>query len=113
VAAVTLRYRPAPVHAAVLLWLAFYAITPAFFFQYAVWGLPFFLMAGHVAQVAAIQALIAPAMVVFYLLPWESDRVALVFLGAMTLVWVACVAALAQRTRSLVVAGPAPGPAPR
>ena len=105
VAAFSFRYRPSAVQAAVLLWLAFYAITPAFFFQYAVWGLPFFLMAGHVAQVFALQALLAPAMAAFYLLPWESDRVALVYVPVMALVWLAWVVALALQARSIVRRG--------
>lgn len=113
VAALTLRYRPAPVHAAVLLWLAFYAITPAFFFQYAVWGLPFFLMAGYVGQVAALQVLVAPAMAVFYFLPWESDRVALVYVPVMALLWLGWVAALALETRTTVVSRRTPQVATR
>lgn len=101
VAGVSFRYRPTAIHAAVLLWLAFYAVTPAFFFQYVVWGLPFFLMAGHVGKAAALQALLLPAMACFYFLPWESDRVSLVYVPVMALVWLSWVAALALQARSI------------
>lgn len=60
------RRRVAPARAATILWLAFYVFATAFAFQYAVWGLPFALMAGHVRQVAAAQgALLVPTVLVY------------------------------------------------
>jgi hypothetical protein len=60
---------------AVLIWLTVYVFSPNFFFQYAVWGLPFFLMAGYLAQAAAAQLLlVVPAAVLYASLvdPFES-----------------------------------------
>jgi hypothetical protein len=62
-----LRYRPAPIDAAVLLWLGIYAFSPNFFLNYLVWGLPFFIMAGYLAQVAVLQAVLVVPTVAYYL----------------------------------------------
>jgi hypothetical protein len=61
-----LRYRPAPIDAAVLVWLAIYAFSPNFFLNYLVWGLPFFIMAGYLAEVAVLQAVLVVPTIAFY-----------------------------------------------
>lgn len=96
------RFRPSPAQGAAIIWLAFYVTTPAFFFQYAVWGLPFIIMAGHMKQAALLQVLLAPGALILYLLPWESDDAALVYVSAMGLVWIAWIAALAVQVRGVV-----------
>jgi hypothetical protein len=67
-----LRYRPAPIDAAVLLWLAIYVFSPNFFLNYLIWGLPFFIMAGYLVEVAVLQALLIVPMVGYYLALWPS-----------------------------------------
>jgi len=60
------RRRPAPAQAATILWLAFYVFAPNIFFGYLVWGIPFFLMAGHLRATLALEALVfAPTMLIF------------------------------------------------
>jgi hypothetical protein len=65
-AGILLRYRPAPIDGAVLVWLAIYAFTPNFFMQYLLWGLPFFIMAGYLREVAILQAVLVPATLIYY-----------------------------------------------
>jgi hypothetical protein len=94
VGALLLVCRPRPLQGAVVLWLAVYAFAPGFFFQYAIWGLPFFLLAGHVRKAIALQlALIGPA-VLFYMRPWDGDAVVIPYSAVMVAVWAALTAAL-------------------
>jgi uncharacterized membrane protein len=87
VAAVLARYRPTPAHAASILWLATFVLSPAFFFQYLIWGLPFFVMAGYVRSAVLLQvAAIGPA-VLYYLAPWSSDAPTYVFVSIMAVLW--------------------------
>jgi len=65
-AAFLLRYRPAPIDGAVLLWLAIYAFVPNFLMQYIIWGLPFFIMAGYLRETAILQLVLVPATVITY-----------------------------------------------
>lgn len=101
VGAVAFRFRPPPVHAAVFMWLAVYAVSPSFFFQYAVWGLPFFIMAGYLVQAAVLQLALAVPMLIFYRLPWESDRVPDIYVVFMGCVWIAFVVALFLQARRI------------
>jgi hypothetical protein len=96
-----LRFRPAPLRAATLLWLAIYAFSPNLFVHYAVWGLPFFLLAGYVWQVAAAEALLLVPTALVYLGPWESRDVAIAYLPFMLAAWAGALIAfvvLAVRT---------------
>lgn len=104
------RFRPSPPQGAALVWLALYVTTPSFFFQYAVWGLPFVIMAGYLRQAAILQALLAPATVIFYLLPWSNDLVAPIYVATMGLVWLGWLAALGIHVLRVVRPLP-PGPA--
>jgi hypothetical protein len=60
------RYRPAPIDAAVLLWLVIYTFSPNFFLNYLIWGLPFFIMAGYLGEVTVLQAVLAVPTIAFY-----------------------------------------------
>ncbi len=103
-----LRHRPAPIDAAVLVWLAIYAFSPSFFMQYLVWGLPFFIMAGYLKQTAVIQAVLLPATVIYYQaadtntgVPELGTAMAGVYVVTMIglwAFWVAAFATLAART---------------
>ena len=68
------RYRPALIDAAVLLWVATFAFSPDFFLTYLVWGLPFFIMAGYLLEVATLQAILVIPTVAYYLSLWPSPE---------------------------------------
>ncbi len=90
VAGFVLRYRPAPIDAAVLLWLAVYAFSPNFFLDYILWGLPFFIMAGYLTQVAVLQLALLVPTVAYYvaLLPTKAAILPIAYVPAMIGLWV-------------------------
>ncbi|HVE69372.1 MAG TPA: glycosyltransferase 87 family protein [Solirubrobacteraceae bacterium] len=83
VAFVGARSRGGAVPMAVLLWLAVYVLGVNFFFQYALWGLPFFLMAGYVRQVALAELVLLGPTIVFYRRPWEADAIGYAYVAVM------------------------------
>ena len=90
------RPRP-PAQAATILWLAFYVCATAFAFQYAVWVLPFALMAGYVRGVAIAQAvLLVPTLLIY----WQpiDDGAELIYVPLMIGVWLGLIAVLARLT---------------
>jgi hypothetical protein len=96
-----LRFRERPIEAAVLLWLVVYVFNPNWFPQYMVWGLPFFLAAGHLVKVALVQAALVPVLLLFYLKPWHDEALVKVYFGIMLCLWLAAVVALiAQALRT-------------
>jgi hypothetical protein len=76
-----------PAERASLLWLAFYIVTPVFFFQYLVWGLPFLVLAGRLRLALAVQLVALLPTVLFYRAPWEDEAVAWPYGGAMLALW--------------------------
>lgn len=90
-----------------LLWLAFYVVTPVFFMQYLVWGLPFFLLAGRLRLAAAVQAVALLPAVLFYRAPWESEAVALPYGAAMVALWLLFIAAFVRGVRARTRPAPA------
>ena len=102
VVAVGVRTRAPALPMTVLLWLAVYAFGVNFFFQYAVWGLPFLLMAGHLRAVLAAQAALALPMALFYLRPWEQPAVGPLYATLMIAVWGAAAAAFVVQARALL-----------
>ena len=99
-AVVVARRRLEPVQAASVLWLVLYAFGVNFFFQYLVWGIPFFLMAGHRRAVFSLQALALPAVALLYLAPWEHYlRVAAAYVPLAVALWLALVVALLRSGR--------------
>ena len=101
------RYRPPAAQAAVLLWLALYALSPHFFFQYLVWGLPFFLLSGRLRLAAAVQAVALLPTVLFYRAPWESEAVAVPYGVAMLALWALFAAGLVRVARDRRAGAPA------
>ncbi len=94
------RFRPEPRLAAALLWLLVIALGSGFFFQYLVWGLPFFLLAGYVRSSALLQGLITAPMVIYYSGPWKAHSIVWVYVPLMLAVWACWVcggAVLARR----------------
>jgi Glycosyltransferase family 87 len=88
------RRRPAPTVAATVLWLAFFAFGTGFFFQYLVWGLPFFIMAGYLRWSLILQLAIVVPAAIFYTGPYIGDGVVWVYVGFMLAIWAGWVVAL-------------------
>lgn len=78
---------------ATLLWLTFYVVTPVFFFQYLVWGLPFFVLAGRLRLALVVQVIALLPTVLFYRAPWEDQAIALPYGAAMLALWAVFVCA--------------------
>jgi hypothetical protein len=89
------RYRPAAVDAAALLWLVVYAFSPNFFLNYLVYGLPFFIMAGFLVEVALLQALLIVPTVAYYIVLWPAPSTAtgVLYVPALIALWAAWVLA--------------------
>lgn len=95
VAALTMARRIAPVHAAAILLLGMEVLGISFTFQYAVWALPFALMAGYLWQVAAVQAaLVIPTLLIYQGLSLSSPH--RVYVPLMIVIWVALAVALGR-----------------
>jgi Glycosyltransferase family 87 len=95
------RRRPNPRVAAALLWLVVLAFGSGFFFQYLVWGIPFFLLAGYVTATAVMQAIVTIPMLIYYVSSWHTSGAVYVYVAVMLAVWAAWViggAAVARRT---------------
>lgn len=102
VAAVGLRTRATALPLAVLLWLAMYAFGVNFFFQYLIWGLPFFLMAGHLRAVLAVQLFLLGPSIILYGRPWASPAIVVICAGAMIVAWLGWVVACALQAKGLL-----------
>jgi hypothetical protein len=98
------RYRPEERRASALLWLIVLAFTSGFFFQYVIWGLPFFLLAGAIRATALMQAALLTPMLLFYLGPWHSDAIVYVYVALMLAIWAGWVATAATLARRAAVA---------
>jgi hypothetical protein len=81
--------------ACAVVWLTFYAFAPNFFFQYLIWGIPFFLLAGYVVPAALFVAFIAIPHLVFVARPWRQSAVATLYEVLVIGAWVGYVVALA------------------
>jgi hypothetical protein len=83
------RKRLQPIPAAALIWLTVYVSNFNWSYQYFVWGLPFFLLAGWSARVAAIQlALLLPAAELYF--RFGVPGLTWVYLPLVTCVWTGC-----------------------
>ena len=67
------RRRVEPFAAASTIWLVVYATNPNFAFQYLVWGLPFFILTGHLRRVLLLTAAATPPALLLYLHPDLGD----------------------------------------
>lgn len=90
------RFRQSPVDGAVIVWVAVYAFSPNFFFQYLIWGIPFFLMAGYLRGTVALQVAVLAPLIIAYLAPWPTGFVLAVYVPLMSVVWVGFLVALAR-----------------
>jgi hypothetical protein len=91
--------RPDPRIAAAVLWLVLLAFGSGFFFQYLIWGLPFWLLAGYVRATVVLEVVVSVPMLIFYLGPWHSDGIVDVYVPIMLAVWVAWVLAIVAIAR--------------
>jgi hypothetical protein len=94
------RRRLEPRHAAVLLWLTFYVLGTGFAFQYAIWGLPFLILAGRLRWAVVLQAGLLVPMLLYYLGPFKVDALLPVYYVLMATVWAGLAAALVVTARS-------------
>ena len=93
VAAIGVWTRAQAPQMATLLWLAVYAFGVNFFFQYLVWGFPFFLMAGYLRSVLVAQLLLILPALLFYLGPWHAPSLAVIYDVVMIGLWVVALGA--------------------
>ncbi len=94
--ALLVRCRFAPLKGAVLVWLAVYVFGTGFFFQYLVWGLPFFIMAGYLGWSGVVQAVALLPTALFYLGPWQERWVVPVYASMMIALWAGFLIALVR-----------------
>ncbi len=103
--AIAWRRRMAPIQAAALSWAVVYVTNPNWSFQYFIWGLPFFLLAGLTAETAALQALLAlPAAELYF--RWGVHRFEWAYLPLIYGAWLWFVAVAGK----LLQRDAAPGP---
>jgi Glycosyltransferase family 87 len=87
--------------AAILVWLSVYAFGVTFFLQYMVWGIPFFLMAGYVREVALLQGLLLPPTLLTYIGPSAEWQAWALYVVPMIGVWLALASAYVLTARRL------------
>lgn len=97
--AVLVRRRPDPLIGSVIVWMVLMALGVNFALQYAVWGLPFLIAAGWLRRAAAVQVVLLPAAIVFYLAPWDSSAAVVVYCASMIAAWLLLMVLLAQAVR--------------
>lgn len=77
-----------PLEAACLIWLAVYVANPNWEYQFLVWGLPFFLAARRLREVALLQlALLLPTTQIYF--HWTVPTLAGLYVPMMFLIWAA------------------------
>jgi hypothetical protein len=116
VGAILLVRRPAPAVGAALIVLTLWVFGVNYFLQYAVWGLPFFLLAGWWRAAALLQAVYLIPLAfryippVFKTDPASSTLVSVGYIPVMIALWLSWAAALVWLLRT-VSAAPASRPA--
>jgi hypothetical protein len=106
--AIAWRRRIQPIRAAALIWAVVYVANPNWSFQYFIWGLPFFLLAGLTGATALLQALLAlPAAELYF--RWGVHRFEWAYLPLVYAAWLWFVAVAGRLLRR--DAAPAPLPA--
>jgi hypothetical protein len=96
-----LRSRADAPQMSAVLWLAVYAFGVNFFFQYLVWGLPFFVMAGWLRSVLVAQVVLLVPTLLFYLSPWHAGWLAVVYAVTMIGAWALATGAFAYEAGRL------------
>jgi hypothetical protein len=94
--------RPPVMESALIVWLVLTVFGVNFALQYAVWVLPFLIASGRLRSALALQLLLLPPALVFYMAPWQSEGAVVVYYVCMTAVWVLMVGLLATTVRDAV-----------
>ena len=98
------RVRPAPLDAAVMTWLTIWVFNPSYALQYAIWGLPFLLLAGYLRWAALFQLVVLlPTMFWYDAFGLQAEGSTLHPL-LMTVLWTLWVVGLVILARRLVLA---------
>ena len=100
--AVAWRRRLPPLHAASLIYLTIFVVNPNFAYQYLIWGLPFFVAAGFLAETALFQAAVFPATALLYWRPAPLEDAGWPYLVAIQTVWIGLVTVLFVVARNLL-----------
>jgi hypothetical protein len=97
--AIAYRKRMPAIRAAALIWAAVYLANPNWSFQYFIWGLPFFLLAGLTAETALLQALLAlPAAELYF--RWGVNHFEWAYLPLIYAAWLWFAGVAAQLLRN-------------
>jgi hypothetical protein len=82
------------------LWLAVYVFAPNFFIQYLIWGMPFFILAGHRAWTALLQLIVLLPSILAEAHPWHTTTAAhnagVLYVVMMAAFWMGLVVATAR-----------------
>ena len=97
--------------AAVLVWLAVWSFGTGFLFQYLVWGLPFLLLDDHLVATAVLQIVGFAAALLFYLAPWHSEALVVVYAALMLALWAGWVTGLIVLAMRSISPSSRPAPA--
>jgi hypothetical protein len=100
------RFRPGPLDAAVIVWLAVWLLGVNFFIQYLVWGLPFLLARGESRKVAAIQLIATPALLALYLDASEDWLLWSVYTVPMIALWLLLAILVVAKVRGYALSMP-------
>lgn len=90
---------------AVLVWLTVYVFGINFFLQYLVWGIPFFLLAGYVREVALLEAVLLAPTLANYIGPESEWQAWALYTVPMILVWAGFTLAFITLANRLRLAG--------
>jgi hypothetical protein len=101
-----LRRRVPAASAATILWLAVYVFAPNFFIQYLIWGMPFFILAGHRTWTALLQLIVLLPSILAEAHPWHTTTAAadagVIYVVMMAAFWLGLVVATARSGLALL-----------
>lgn len=97
-----LRFRPPPMRAATIVWLALFVFGTGFYMHYLVWGVPFLLLDGALLIAAAVQALTLAPLIVTYGGLFGSSVANRAFDVPMLALWALFVVLLAERAATAI-----------
>jgi hypothetical protein len=96
VAWLMLGRRTPPPLAATVVWLTVYVAGYAVSGRYFVYGLPFFIMAGYLREVAVLQVALILAPLLYYIGPYDSPIYTATYVAIMLTAWLALLVALVR-----------------
>ena len=87
-------------------WLAFFAFGINFGLTYLIYGLPFFLMAGRLREVLALQAVLAVLLALLYVPAGRSLPLEWIYTPVSLGLWAGCAVAFSVATSRVLAARP-------